>query len=324
MISGQLPSVDPSSFRPFRIDQDADDRPAGAIESVAKDGLVPRDHRRIEPAEEANGFLRSAKHMVKEALKDFRDGVKDTLKDMGLDKGLASDIANAVFKPVGDAFRSGSSFTANLMFAAVSATRDAAGSAFSFAARSIEIEVNFETGTVDVTSIDLAIEGQTLTAGGATPQLLDITDTAPDIPRIPDLFGQLREIISDLLGPDEKSDAPNDIGLAKSSTPDAAPSPDAATPAPDAAAAAAADPTPAETTPPVVPAELEEAINNLPDYQGSVRISVVAFEFFSNERNQQMLRLRLNATVPLTPPAETKPEIAAPQNDAVKPAALSA
>ena len=143
---------------------------------------------------EGSDLFRSAKHMIKDAFKDFRHGLRDSFRDIGFDGGMANKIAKNVMHATRDALRSGVDFSAKLMVAAISQTTStsAAGttSSFSMVARSIEVNINHTTGSIDVSTMNVSIEGQSSgSLDGTQPHLLDIQDS--DQGRSPDLTGIL-------------------------------------------------------------------------------------------------------------------------------------
>lgn len=138
-------------------------------------------HGKHRESEGANLF-HTAKHMIKDAFKDFRHDLRDSFRDLGFNGGLAHKIAKSVMHATKDALRSGVDFSAKLMVAAISQTTSvsAAGtsSSFSMAASSIEVDINHTTGSIDVKTTKVSIESQVHQGPGATPpQLLDIHDS---------------------------------------------------------------------------------------------------------------------------------------------------
>ena len=162
-----------------------------------------------------NGFLNTAKHMIKEAMGDFRHGLQGSLQDLGFKGGLATELTQEVMDATRDALIYGADFSINLMVAAVaqSTTVSAAGtsSSFSMMASSVEINVNHTTGSITVSTTSVSIEGQTTGGYGASPPiLLDMLDSdrfrAQDLTRELLELEDLADIAADDTGPAARAD----------------------------------------------------------------------------------------------------------------------
>lgn len=114
---------------------------------------------------EAGGFVRKA-------LETMRRDLGQVLKAFGFDSEATQNFAQAFIEPVITALKEGVNFTAELTFAAFSQVTSVSGSSFSqstsLVARSLEIEVNRDTGEVSVTMASLSFEQQIERRGGST------------------------------------------------------------------------------------------------------------------------------------------------------------
>lgn len=106
---------------------------------------------------EAGGFVRKA-------LETMRRDLGQVLKAFGFDSNAVQDFTKAFVEPVITALKEGVNFTAELTFAAFSQVTAVSGSSFSqstsLVARSLEIEVNRDTGEVSVSMASLSVEQQ--------------------------------------------------------------------------------------------------------------------------------------------------------------------
>lgn len=130
---------------------------------------------------QGSSFLQDARHLIRDALKDFSRDLQGALGELGFDGGLVKDIVKGVMHATRDALRAGADFTAKLTVAAVShsvsTSADGSSAAFNLVASSIEITVNHDTGEVNVTTADVSIDQQaTAGPGEPVPHLLDIQD----------------------------------------------------------------------------------------------------------------------------------------------------
>ena len=221
-------------------------------------------------------FVDAAKEMVRTALDEFRKGLGDMLRNMGFDDATVSRVVKNLFQPVGEALRSGADFTAQIFVAAASqtsvVTQAGSASAFDLQARGIEITVNQTTGEIAVTTEEISVQARQVSGALAgTPQVIDFSDGAAT--PIPDIFAQFNEFIAnqidafDALLPEERK--VDDEAARRLAAPGA-----------DAA-----------------PVKIEVPDDG--DTGSSVRLTVELFERFTNEQNEQITRIRLDAVIPL-------------------------
>ena len=308
MITNILPPVNPAATAIAANDPDhsnATAEPAAQVTAPSNPTQTRAAIATLERSDDADDsdFFHTAKHLIKDALKDFRHGVTDSLRDLGFDRGLVKTLTKGVMHAAKNALRSGADFSARLMVAAVSITSSAGArggiSAFSLVAHSIEININHSTGSIDIAAVDLSIEGQAVAvAGAAQPHLLDVSDSDPVSPR--NLIDELRGLLDfdEISGEDDDNEPARGalLPIAPLNGTDgdvAAPVVDAAV-EPVAETAAAEEPAPVETPAADEPAEPAAPLNY-------VRISIAAFEQYLNDFNQQITYVRLDAVIPLVP-----------------------
>jgi hypothetical protein len=288
--------------------------------------------------------------MIKDAFKDFRHGLRDSFQDLGFEGGMANKIAKNVMHATRDALRSGVDFSAKLMVAAISQTSSTseAGttSSFSMVARSIEVNINHTTGSIDVSTMNVSIEGQY--AGGmddTQPHLLDIQDS--DHGRSPDLTGILLalENLAGIFGAEEETvpeavDEPavtpalvttereavgsqlapvtDTAGIEESTTRTAVAAVLQTAAADDVAPADESDVTEiaeevaeeAVEAAPTLPEIVTPLLMNRPEY--SARIFITAFQNTINENEERTTFIRFDATVSLSPTTAPVPGVTLP------------
>jgi hypothetical protein len=234
-----------------------------------------------------SGFLNTAKHMIKEAMGDFRHGLQGSLQDLGFKGGMATELTQEVMDATRDALIHGADFSINLMVAAVSqsTTVSAAGtsSSFSMMARSVEINVNHTTGSITVSTTSVSIEGQSTGGYGASPPiLLDMLDSdrfrAQDLTRELLELEELADIAADDTGPAARADQLRNEAAKKDAEQELA----------------------------EIEADIEQAVAEIdtprvvsgPD--SSARIFVTALVHEVNERDEKVTLIRFDAVVPLS------------------------
>jgi hypothetical protein len=298
-------------------------------------------HGRSERSEGRHLF-RAAKHMIKDAFRDFRHDIRESFGNLGFDRGMAKQIAKNVVHATRDALRSGADFSAKLMVAAFSQTSTAGASSFSMVASSIEVSINHATGSIDVNTTKVSIEGQfNNQPGGTQPHLLDIRDS--DEGETPDLTGALlgpqdldgilegeedgtetapalveptlvttaREQVDNSLGqavgetePEVSTRTAVESVLKDAETEEAAPTEEAEkTEAEEAREASEEVADAAEEAELNLPEILAPLLLSQPEF--SARIFITAFEQFRNDREERITVIRFDAVIPLTgKPAE--------------------
>lgn len=303
MITNIFPAFNPAATAITTNDPDQSNvagEPAAQITATNDPSQTRAPIAPVERSDDADdsGLLHTAKHLIKDALKDFRHGVKDSLRDLGFEGKLVHKLTKGVMHAAKNALRSGADFSARLMVAAVSITSTAGArggiSSFSLVAHSIEININHSTGSIDIAAADLSIEGQAVAVAGADqPHLLDVRDSDPVSPL--NLIDELRGLLDldEISGEDDDDESAPDalLPIAQLNGTDG----DVAAPPVDGAVEPVAeDPAPAETPTADAPAE--------PTAPSSyVRISIAAFEQYLNDLNQQITYVRLDAFIPLIP-----------------------
>jgi hypothetical protein len=270
---------------------------------------------------ERSGLFQTAKHMVRNAFKEFRHDLRDSFSDLGFDGGLANQISKGVMHATRDALRTGIDFSAKLMVAAISQTTtigaSGTSSSFSMVARSIEVNINHTTGSVDVSMMKVSIEGEVHRGlGGTEPHLLDIHDS--DQFDTPDLTGATLDLadVGDILGEDEEPaivatqrealDGPLDDVDEDATIRTAVGTLLQSTATDDEEPVDEVDETEEAREVSDVPVEVETALPeietplllNRPEY--SARIFITAYQHSINEREESITFMRFDAVVPLS------------------------
>ena len=149
----------------------------------------------------SGGFLKSAGHMIKDALSDFRHAARDAFAELGLDGKSVNSMVKALIDPIRDELKSGADFVAQLSFATVMEEHmvGAGGSSgrFNLVAQSLTMEVNHSTGSVSIGVEKLEIQAAyaigNQASGGVAPGVIDTTDDAPVA--FPDLGAEIARIL---------------------------------------------------------------------------------------------------------------------------------
>lgn len=305
-LPGITPSVNPIVVQPPGLDRIEKTMDSHSAERLKADHHKETHDSRKEgrgdiDKPESSSFARAAKHMVKDALKDFRHELKDMFKELGFDSDMIGKMAKSLIQPIKEALKSGADFTANLMVAAVSQVTAPGFSQFKMVAGSIDIEVNHSTGTVEIDASNFSIESQMTTGYGAPgTHLLDVADS--DAGSLPDILGKFSELL-DLSGifdemddgPDEPTKTPVNLGSML---------PPASTSGVDAPTKAGiqppADEEPATKTEPTEPTDPAAILPEITSRTYSqTRITILAFEQFQNDNEERLSRIRLEAVIPL-------------------------
>jgi hypothetical protein len=264
-------------------------------------------------------IVNSARRMVRHALRDFRYEIKDTLKDLGFERDEIRDIIKGVMAPVGDALKSGDSFSAQILVAAATQTtwqgNGVQAQKFAFSLDGLEINYNHDTGEVSVSRLSVDVKVKSVATGGAPlPQLFNIDDSAGALPDLSDLLVSVGDMIDALLpgaAEEEKAPAAAQVAAPTASdrvalAPPAAPDAEATTPA--AAVVEAAEPVESSNASADAVTDSEPA----PMTKARGRISIDFFEQYLNANGERISRFRLNAHLSLDARAADVPVPALP------------
>jgi len=160
------------------------DRPVVATALAAKAVATGLTRNAVDQGNKSDqiDYFHTAKHLIRDALKDFSQGVQDSFDILGFGDGLAGQMTKALMAQTKDALLWGVGFSVKLMTATVTQTTssDATGAlpTFNIMARSVEITVNHSDGVINVDTDKVTIESQ-FSGGPAAPEprLLDISDS---------------------------------------------------------------------------------------------------------------------------------------------------
>lgn len=305
MIGSLLPPVIPNGSLGV-ANGASDDAPSvrDAVASrLAEAGWAERDADERGPGIGRHDFVHAARHMIGDALKTFAHDLRDSFHELGFKSDMIARLAHDVMKAAKQALKSGADFSASLMMAAVSQTTvtGAAGSASSIAlaASGIEITINHSTRSVEVNATQVEI--QTVLASGVgapAPQIVDFLDTeGPAAGADTALLlasGDLEAILAagQQDGEGEALDPVLDTlpdGTVPAAGSDPADEAEIAATEADGAAAVAGedggDPVP------------------VPAFAGVSHVVIKAFERYVNAEGDAFTYIKLDALVPLNPPA---------------------
>ncbi|WP_299616642.1 hypothetical protein [Pelagibius sp.] len=240
---------------------------------------------------ESRALLGEAGGFVRKALETMRRDLGQVLKAFGFDTEAAKGFAQAFVEPVIAALKDGVNFTAELTFAAVSQVTAISGSSFSqstsLVARSLEIEVNHDTGEVSVAMASLSFE-QHIQSGGAAAA------TEPLMVIEPETLGDPRALVEKLLDSEVQ--------------PPAAPA-HAAAPVDDAAdAAEIAEEAEEAETPDALKESLAQVRERLSEeaIEFQTRLTIFAFTSYRNDNGETITKLLLDAELNLARVADPR------------------
>lgn len=247
-------------------------------------------------------FVHAARHMIGDALKTFAHDLRDSFHALGFKSDMVMRLAHDVMTAAKQALKSGADFSANLMMAAVSQTTvtgaEGSASSFEMVASGIEITINHSTGSVDVNATQVEIQANVATGAGAPmPQIVDFLDTenlAGGDPGSLLASGDLDEILAS----EQQDGEAEALGPVLESLPgDAAPVEESGSAeVTETAAAQEADAEAGATQ------DDGEAVP-VPSFAGVSHIVIKAFERYLDAAGEDFTYIKLDAVVPLNPPA---------------------
>ena len=285
--------------------------------SSARNLIAKQSSTSIEKSgfEDRRDFVKSAKKLVRGALKSLARDVGRAFESFGLDAKAGKALVKGFIKPLVQAIRDGVDFTAQLKMAAVQkttlTTADGISEQLSIVAKSVDIAVNHDTGEVSVNVQKIAIEQESHVAFERPPPApLGPPEPAPEAGAAPSLPG-IGEILERVLSAakardddegDDDGDDDDDGRIARLA--------DQAVPQLPVAPSEASEPVtfdPAiEVLLPNADAADEAAAARIEALRS--RIQIKAAQRFHNEAGELISRLRVDARISLTRVLEAEPK----------------
>jgi len=238
---------------------------------------------------ESQSLLGQAGGFVRKALETIRHDLSKALKSFGFDSAAVENFTKAFVEPVLQALKDGVSFSAELSFAAFSqvtvSSSEGVSQSTSLVAKSLEIEVNQDTGEVSVSLAKLSFEEQVRTVNGDGEAPLLVID--------PEDLATPQELAAKILASGEQP----------VETPEATPI-DAAADGGAEAAAAEGDGEAEETAAPSKELEekragvREKLAEDAADFQ--TRLTIYSVSTYKNDKGETITRMLLDAQLRLS------------------------
>lgn len=277
-------------------------RSSQRVETLESDGASARKlvAKQSELSVEQSGFdsrrdfVRSAKKLVRGALKSLAKDVGQAFESVGLEAKAGKTLIKGLIKPLVQAIRQGVDFTAQVRLAAVQKTTVVSGAgvseSLSVVAKSVDISVNHATGEISLDVKKLAIEQDShaaLLGQPAAPQPLPLPPVGEgDAPAPPGLGEIVERALEGAKARDDEDDDGEDDEVR------AAPDADALT-----------------SLTPAIELLLPNADGGETAFEATrSRIRIDAAQQLRNEAGELITRLRLDARISLTRVLESEPE----------------
>ena len=276
-------------------------RSSQRVETLESDGASARKlvAKQSELSVEQSGFdsrrdfVRSAKKLVRGALKSLAKDVGQAFESVGLEAKAGKTLIKGLIKPLVQAIRQGVDFTAQVRLAAVQKTTVVSGAgvseSLSVVAKSVDISVNHATGEIslDVKKLEIEQDSHTAVLGQpAAPQPIALPPVGEgDAPAPPGLGEIVERALEAAKARDGDEDDDDDQVRA---VPDA----DALT-----------------SLTPAIELLLPNAEGGEAGFEATrSRIRIDAAQQLRNEAGELITRLRLDARISLTRVLESEPE----------------